>query len=265
MKDAYSFHSNQKCLDNIYDHYKEAYKRIFEKLGLDFTIVSADSGNIGGDESHEFHVIANTGEDDLLMSESGEGMNIEIAKEKYGLKSLDELINETSMIHKKGIEVGHIFKLGQKYTKSMNAKITDESGKINNIFMGCYGIGVTRIAAAAIEQNHDDAGIIWPKNISPFGCVIIEIDAIKNSEVKTQSEILYNLLKKKNIDTIIDDRDVGFGVKMKDWELIGIPHFFIIGKKEAAQKFFTHKSRILPNKSSLMIDDLENFIRNNLL
>ncbi|GIS46359.1 MAG: hypothetical protein Ct9H90mP18_06910 [Gammaproteobacteria bacterium] len=215
----------------------KAYGNIFKRLGLNFTVVSADSGNIGGDESHEYHVIADTGEDDLLISDSGDGMNVEIAKEKYSLENLDELIDKTSMKHKKGIEVGHIFKLGQKYTKSMDTKITHENGTMNNIFMGCYGIGVTRIVAAAIEQNHDDSGIIWPTAIAPFKCVIIEIDASKNNSVKNHSDLLYKKLKDKNIDVIVDNRDVGFGIKMKDWELIGIPHFFIIGKNEAAKKY----------------------------
>jgi len=265
MKDAYSFHADKSCLDKSYNSYKKAYGNIFKRLGLNFTVVSADSGNIGGDESHEYHVIADTGEDDLLISDSGDGMNVEIAKEKYSLENLDELIDKTSMKHKKGIEVGHIFKLGQKYTESMDTKITHENGTMDNIFMGCYGIGVTRIVAAAIEQNHDDSGIIWPTAISPFKCVIIEIDASKNNSVKNQSDFLYKMLKDKNIDVIVDNRDVGFGIKMKDWELIGIPHFFIIGKNEAAKNIITHKLRTLPNKNSLHIEDMEMFLEKNIL
>ena len=265
MKDAYSFHADKSCLDKSYNYYKKAYGNIFKRLGLDFTVVSADSGNIGGDESHEYHVIADTGEDDLLISDSGDSMNVEIAKEKYSLENLDELIDKTSMKHKKGIEVGHIFKLGQKYTKSMDTKITHENGTMNNIFMGCYGIGVTRIVAAAIEQNHDDSGIIWPTTISPFKCVIIEIDASKNNSVRNQSDLLYKMLKDKNVDVIVDNRDVGFGIKMKDWELIGIPHFFIVGKNEATKNIVTHKLRTLPNKNSLQIEDMEMFVEKNIL
>ena len=265
MKDAYSFHADQRCLDKTYDSYKTAYDNIFRRLGLDFTVVSADSGNIGGDESHEYHVIADTGEDDLLISDSGEGMNVEIAKEKYSLEKLDDLVNKTSMKHKKGIEVGHIFKLGQKYTKSMNTKITNENGTMNNIFMGCYGIGVTRIVAAAIEQNHDDSGIIWPMTLSPFKCVIIEIDSAKNTSVKTQSDFLYKSLREKNVDVIVDNRDIGFGIKIKDWELIGVPHFFIIGKSEAEKNIITHKLRTLPTKNSLQVEDFDIFIEDNIL
>ena len=265
MKDAYSFHADKSCLDKSYNSYKKAYENIFKRLGLNFTVVSADSGNIGGDESHEYHVIADTGEDDLLISDSGDGMNVEIAKEKYSLENLDELIDKTSMKHKKGIEVGHIFKLGQKYTKSMDTKITYENGTMNNIFMGCYGIGVTRIVAAAIEQNHDDSGIIWPTTISPFKCVIIEIDASKNNSVRNQSDLLYKMLRDKNVDVIVDNRDVGFGIKMKDWELIGIPHFFMVGKNEATKNIVTHKLRTMPNKNSLQIEDMEMFVEKNIL
>ena len=265
MKDAYSFHADKSCLDKSYNSYKQAYGNIFERLGLNFTVVSADSGNIGGDESHEYHVIADTGEDDLLISDSGDGMNVEIAKEKYSLENLDELIDKTSMKHKKGIEVGHIFKLGQKYTKSMDTKITHENGTMNNIFMGCYGIGVSRIVAAAIEQNHDDSGIIWPTTISPFKCVIIEIDASKNDSVRNQSDLLYKMLRDKKVDVIVDNRDVGFGIKMKDWELIGVPHFFIVGKNEATKNIVTHKLRTMPNKNSLQIEDMEMFVEKNIL
>ena len=168
MKDAYSFHETQDCLDNTYKIYKGAYQKIFKRLMLDYTIVDADSGNIGGNESNEFHVIAETGEDDLLLDNELNGMNLEIAKIKYSEDSLESIIKKTGLTHKKGIEVGHIFKLGQKYSEKMKAKITTKDSKSINMFMGCYGIGITRIVAAAIEQSHDSNGIIWPKSISPL-------------------------------------------------------------------------------------------------
>ena len=156
MKDAYSFHESQESLDSTYELYKSAYTNIFQELMLDFTIVDADSGNIGGNESNEFHVIAETGEDDLLLDNNLNGMNFEIAKLKYKENDIQSIIKDTGMVHKKGIEVGHIFKLGQKYSESMKAKITNKDSKIINMFMGCYGIGITRIVAAAIEQNNDE-------------------------------------------------------------------------------------------------------------
>jgi prolyl-tRNA synthetase len=256
MKDAYSFHSNQKCLDETYDIYKLAYTNIFNKLMLDFTIVDADSGNIGGNQSNEFHVIADTGEDDLLLDESLNGMNLEIAKIKYSEDDLNKIIKKSGLIHKKGIEVGHIFKLGKKYSKSMNAKITLKDSSITNIFMGCYGIGVTRIVAAAIEQNHDDSGIIWPQPLSPFQVVLIEIDGAKNEQVRMYSQKIYNELCTSNIDIVYDDRDLKMGSKIKDWELLGIPHMIIIGKKETENNNVIYKSRLSKDKKEFTFDKL---------
>ena len=180
MKDAYSFHLEKSCLDEWYEIYKNAYHNIFRRLHLEYTMVDADSGNIGGSKSNEFHVIANTGEDDLLIDKSGVGINFEIAQKKYKTDNIDEIIKVHELTHKKGIEVGHIFKLGDKYSSAMNLSIPDSENNLRSLQMGCYGIGVSRIIAAAIEQNHDSNGIIWPKSISPFDAVIIEIDGNKN-------------------------------------------------------------------------------------
>mgnify|MGYP001293560923 FL=1 len=256
MKDAYSFHENQKCLDQTYEFYKEAYNNIFKSLMLDFTIVDADSGNIGGNESNEFHVIADTGEDDLLLDNDLKGMNLEIAKMKYNEDNLESLIKKTGLAHKKGIEVGHIFKLGQKYSEKMNAKVTTKDSKSINMFMGCYGIGVTRIVAAAIEQLHDENGIKWPSSIAPFNTVIIEIDGYKNKNVRLHSESIYKLLKKEEIETIYDDRDANLGKKIKDWELIGVPNILLIGKSESENKTVTYKTRASNSKLQLNIDEL---------
>ena len=223
---------------------------------LDFTEVDADSGNIGGNESNEFHVIADNGEDDLLLNDDMNGMNIEIAKLKYKEDNLDDLIKKTGMIHKKGIEVGHIFKLGQKYSEKMSAKITTKDSKSINMFMGCYGIGVTRIVAAAIEQLHDEDGIKWPKSIAPFHAVLIEIDGQKNKDIRLHSESVYNLLKKNNIDLIYDDRDANLGKKIKDWELIGIPNIIIIGTSETENKNVTYKERAAKLKTQISVDNL---------
>ena len=256
MKDAYSFHASQECLDITYGMYESAYKSIFDSLMLDFTIVEADSGNIGGSQSNEFHIIADTGEDDLLLDKDMIGMNIEIAKVKYSENNLDALIKKSGLTHKKGIEVGHIFKLGQKYSEEMSAKITDKNSKSINIFMGCYGIGVTRIVAAAIEQNHDEKGISWPKPLTPFDAVIIEIDGHKNDSVKNHSESIYEYLRSKNIDVILDDRPASFGNKLKDWELIGIHNIIIIGKNESKENAVTFKKRLDENKQVIQINEI---------
>ena len=178
------------------------------------TNLDADSGNIGGSKSNEFHVIANTGEDDLLIDKDGVGINFEIAKERYKTDNIEKICNENNLIHKKGIEVGHIFKLGDKYSKSMNLSIADSENNNHFLQMGCYGIGVSRIIAAAIEQNYDTNGIIWPKSISPFDAVIIEIDGDKNEEVRKYSESIYEMLINRNIDVILDDRNAKLGNKL---------------------------------------------------
>jgi prolyl-tRNA synthetase len=260
MKDAYSFHANQQSLDETYEMYKTAYSNIFKNLMLDFTIVDADSGNIGGNESNEFHVIADTGEDDLLLDDQLKGMNIEIAKVKYGENDLEALIKKTNLIHKKGIEVGHIFKLGQKYSETMKAKVTTKDSKTVDMYMGCYGIGVTRIVAAAIEQLHDNKGIKWPASITPFNTVIIEIDGHKNSDVRTYCESVYESFIEKGIETIYDDRDANLGKKIKDWELIGIPNIVMIGKNESNNNTVIFKKRSSESKSEMDINNLLNEI-----
>ena len=256
MKDAYSFHLNQECLDEWYENYKQAYNKIFTRLQLEYTMVDADSGNIGGSKSNEFHVIADTGEDDLLIDQDGIGVNYEIAKTKYNSDDIKKIINENNLVHKKGIEVGHIFKLGDKYSKAMNLSIADVESTICNIEMGCYGIGVSRIIAAAIEQNHDDKGIVWPATIAPFKIVIIEIDGHKNESVRIYSSELYEKLSAKGVEVILDDRNSKLGNKLNDWELIGIPNIAIVGKSEAETKSVTFKKRGQDDKSSLSIENL---------
>ncbi|MEC7833002.1 MAG: proline--tRNA ligase [Pseudomonadota bacterium] len=256
MKDSYSFHNNEECLNNTYKNYAAAYEKIFKRLMLDFTTVEADSGNIGGNESHEFHVIADTGEDDLLLDKSSQGMNFEIAKTKYGENDLQKIIKENDLKHVKGIEVGHIFKLGDKYSSKMKAEITTKESKKINLLMGCYGIGVSRIVAAAIEQNNDDKGIIWPSSISPFDIALIEIDGHKDKSIRDFTTTIYKKMKELNIDVIYDDRDSKLGSKLTDWELIGIPTLAIIGSKEVKNNVVTLKNRIKDTKIEITIENL---------
>ena len=262
MKDSYSFHLNNKCLNEWYEIYKNAYNKIFKRLDLDYTMVDADSGNIGGNQSNEFHVIADTGEDDLLIDKNGVGINFEIAKTKYNTEDIDKIINDNNLTHKKGIEVGHIFKLGDKYSKAMNLSIADADNKIHYLQMGCYGIGVSRIIAAAIEQNHDDNGIVWPRSIAPFEVVIVEIDGHKNEHVKSFSKTIYEKLLQLNIQVILDDRKAKLGSKLNDWELIGIPNIIIIGKSEAENSLATFKKRGESDKSNVTLNDLVKVLKN---
>lgn len=381
MKDAYSYHLTKESLDEEYINMKKTYERIFTRCGLNFRAVEADTGSIGGAESHEFMVLAEAGEDDILYSDTTEyAANIEKArsiildmnpaeeekkqmqkvhtpncesieelskflnisakktvkalllkevledktnyymalirgdldvneikvKNAFGLNVELELITEEDMktlnIEKgyvgalsglddrikivldetvshmynfavganekdyhyintnvsdlkydmvadirtaragdlspvgegvlkiaRGIEVGHIFKLGDKYSKSMNAKVLDENGKLSTVIMGCYGIGVSRIAAATVEQYNDENGIKWPISIAPYEVDVIATN-MKDENIVSISEKIYADLLKNNVDVIIDDRTEKAGFKFKDADLIGIPIKVIVGK-----------------------------------
>ena len=235
MKDAYSFSVNEKCLDESYINMRNAYKQILQNIGLDFKIVKADSGAIGGDASEEFHVLAENGEDTIAISTNSEfAINTELLLEEgEDIKSLegkDSPDGKGIIQIKKGIEVGHIFKLGQVYSNDMNASVQSQEGRSSTLYMGCYGIGVSRIVAAAIEQNNDEKGIVWPVSIAPFDVNIIAIGFDKNEKVANAATDLYEKLSNQGYDVILDDRKAGFGAKIKDSELIGIPMNIIIGK-----------------------------------
>ena len=409
MKDAYSFHIDQKSLDEEYINMKSAYERIFTRCGLNFRAVEADSGSIGGDSSHEFMVLAESGEDDILyddssnyaanvekavsiielkesdekklakelvktphaktiedlanflnipkektvkavmlkeVTEDGEnfvlalirgdldvnsiklknaiGAKIELEMmtpeecEKFGLvpgyagsyekkDGLKVVIDETvkyvrnfalgankeeyhyinvniedivydlvTDIRKakegdtspdgkgtlklaKGIEVGHIFKLGDKYSKALNATVLDENGKQQIIKMGCYGIGISRVMAAAIEQNHDEFGIIWPKNIAPY-LVDVIIANIKDETQVSLGEKIYAELSDNGIETVLDDRNERAGFKFKDADLIGFPLKIVVGKG-AAEGIVEIKDRRTGENSEVKKEDVLQYIR----
>lgn len=409
MKDAYSFHIDQKSLDEEYINMKSAYERIFTRCGLNFRAVEADSGSIGGDSSHEFMVLAESGEDDILyddssnyaanvekavsiielkesdekkltkelvktphaktiedlanflnipkektvkavmlkeVTEDGEnfvlalirgdldvnsiklknaiGAKIELEMmipeecERFGLvpgyagsyekkDGLKVVIDETvkyvrnfalgankeeyhyinvniedivydlvADIRKakegdtspdgkgtlklaKGIEVGHIFKLGDKYSKALNATVLDENGKQQIIKMGCYGIGISRVMAAAIEQNHDEFGIIWPKNIAPY-LVDVIIANIKDETQVSLGEKIYAELSDNGIETVLDDRNERAGFKFKDADLIGFPLKIVVGKG-AAEGIVEIKDRKTGESSEVKKEDVLQYIR----
>ena len=237
MKDAYSFDLNKEGLDQSYGIMKDAYIKIFNRLGLDYRIVKADSGAIGGSDSEEFHVLADSGEDLLAFSDKSDyAINAELLTElqegqdPYSLEGKQSPDGKGNLKLKKGIEVGHIFKLGKKYSEILNLRIQGENGDINPE-MGCYGIGASRIVAAAIEQNHDEKGIVWPKSLSPFQVALVEVNSKDNKNVKDKCNEIYQLLKDNNIETLWDDRDKRPGVKFADMEVIGIPMTIIVGER----------------------------------
>ena len=236
MKDSYSFNLNEESLAESYLLMKNTYKKIIDRLGLKFKIVKADSGAIGGDVSEEFHILAENGEDTIAVSDSSDfAINTELLlKEGEDLNSLQGKPSpdgEGVIEIKKGIEIGHIFQLGRVYADAMNANVLDQEGKSRSLFMGCYGIGVSRLVAAAIEQNNDDKGIIWPDSIAPYEVNIVAIGFDKNEEIAKAAIDLYNQLLSMGYEAMLDDRKDGYGTKMKDAELIGVPINVIIGKQ----------------------------------
>ncbi|MFD0709801.1 proline--tRNA ligase [Photorhabdus akhurstii] len=414
MKDAYSFHATQASLQETYDNMYEAYSKIFTRIGLDFRAVLADTGSIGGSASHEFQVLAASGEDDIVFStESNYAANIELAEavapahdravpteemhlvETPNAKTIAELVEQfnlpiektvkTLMVHasegtghkliallvrgdhelngikaeklslvaspltfateeeirsivgagpgslgpvnlpipviidrsvavmsdfgaganiddkhyfginwerdlplpevadirnvvegdtspdgkgtlliKRGIEVGHIFQLGTKYSDAMKAAVQGEDGHNQIVTMGCYGIGVTRIVAAAIEQNHDDRGIIWPDAIAPFQVAILPMNMHKSYRVKEVAEKLYADLRASGIDVIFDDRKERPGVMFADMELIGVPHTIVIGDRNLDNGEVEYKHRRGDEKQMLKLDDVVDYLKQQL-
>ncbi|WP_218352636.1 proline--tRNA ligase [Alteromonas lipotrueiana] len=412
MKDAYSFHLDDDCLDTTYQKMYQAYCAIFERLGLDYRAVIADSGSIGGSVSHEFHVLAESGEDAIAFSSSGDyAANVEMTPaqkpteaqqasgksvkvvEKPENQPMDEFYSKadssasqalqvlvvkaaepedstetseqwvalvlradhvlntvkaeklpmvatplvfaseekaTSLLGcsplfadasnlkistvadhsaaaladficgagktnhmqlnanwsdkpeiadirnvmagdaspddngqleiKRGIEVGHIFQLGDKYSKAMNCGVLSETGKHQTLTMGCYGIGVSRIVAAAIEQNHDKYGIIWPDAIAPFKVALIPMNMHKSQRIKETAEALYQKLTDLNIEVLFDDRKERPGVMFNDMELIGIPHSIVIGERNLDNQQVEYKHRRTGEKQLLDIDSVSDFV-----
>lgn len=412
MKDAYSFHLDKEGLDETYQVMKQAYCNVFDRMGLDYRPVLADTGSIGGSASHEFHVLANSGEDLIAFStESDYAANVEMAEalapkveraapsaemekvatpnaktiaelveqfelpiektvktlmvkgEEGGLVALlvrgDHDLNEIkaekldivasplefatedeiraivnagpgslgpvgldmpiiidrsvavmsdfgaganeddfhyfninwerdialpriedlrnvvegdpspcgqgTILLKRGIEVGHIFQLGNNYSEKMNATVLDAGGKSQILEMGCYGIGITRVVAAAIEQNHDDNGIVWPSAIAPFQVVIVPMNMHKSERVKEAAEKLYADLTAQGIEVLFDDRKERPGVMFSDAELIGIPHTVVIGDRSMDNGVFEYKNRKDGEKVPVAIDEMVDYLKQQLI
>ncbi len=410
MKDAYSFHTDQTSLQQTYDVMHATYCRIFQRCGLDFRPVAADTGSIGGSGSHEFHVLADSGEDAIAFSTGSDyAANVELAEavapadaaatprksmelvdtpnaktiaelvEQFGVpiestvKTLivaaadgvegglvallvrgDHELNEIkaeklSMVASplqmaseqqirdavgagpgslgpvnlklpmvvdravavaadfsaganvdgkhyfginwgrdvalpdvadirnvvegdpspdgkgtltiaRGVEVGHIFQLGRKYSDALNATVLDENGKQITMTMGCYGIGVSRVVGAAIEQHNDDQGIVWPTSIAPFTLVLIPMQMKKSERVREAAEKLYDELREAGIDVLFDDRDARPGVMFADMELIGIPHRVVIGERGLDQGSVEYRGRSDDDNQMLPLDGFVDYI-----
>ncbi len=250
MKDAYSFDSDEAGLDKNYQAMYEAYIRIFKRCRLDILIPEADSGVMGGKVSHEFMVPAQDGEDIVLTcpkckyAKTGKEAQGNCPKCKLPLEKVN------------AIEVGHIFKLGTKYSVSLGANFLNAKGKLQPIIMGCYGIGVSRLISAVIEQNHDKDGIIWPEELAPYKVIIMALD-VTDKNIMAMALSVYEDLQESGVDALLDDRDERAGVKFKDADLIGIPISVIIGQNALSQnkveiKVRSSRETILSEKEGLL-------------
>ncbi len=262
MKDAYSFDVNEEGAIKSYDNMYRTYFRIFKRLGLTVIPFKAETGAIGGSMSHEFQVIAKTGESEIFYDPAFEKLvnedelNIEKLRSLYS--AADELhdpaIAPADVKSARGIEVGHIFYLGDKYSAAMNATFQNNEGKNAHPKMGCYGIGISRLVGAIIEAHHDDKGIIWPKSVTPFHAAIINIKP-GHEGCDTLCELLYSTLKEKNIKVLYDDRKESAGSKFATQELIGLPWSIAIGPKTAEHQQVELSERATGEKQILSVED----------
>lgn len=230
MKDAYSFDRDQEGLKKNYQLMYEAYSRIFKRCGLETVILDADSGAMGGDVSHEFLVIAPIGEDAILICPFCHFKKR--MKDDQGIGEFCPQCKKDKLRKEVAIELGHVFQLGTKYSQTQGASFLDVDGKQKPIIMGCYGIGVSRLIAAIIEKNNDEKGIIWPKEVAPFGVEILTISGGgEDASIMNYAYQLYSDLTSSGVEVLLDDRQESAGRKFNDADLIGIPLRVNIGKR----------------------------------
>ena len=254
MKDAYSFHLDQSSLDDEYKNMGSTYDTIFTRLGLNFRKVRAGSGEIGGSLSHEYHVLADSGEDEIGYCDQEDfAANVEMIKEKTAP-------NGGKLSFTKGIEVGHIFQLGDKYSKSMHCTVLTDKGDLTYPLMGCYGIGISRIMAASIEQNHDESGIIWPKPLAPFEIIIIALNKGTEDITLTKSREIYYQLIESGYEVLLDDRNERAGVKFADADLLGIPRRLIVSERGLSNQTIESDTRDSKDKKDVPCEQLIDYL-----
>jgi prolyl-tRNA synthetase len=267
MKDAYSFDMDAESARATYQRVMQAYMKTFKNLGLKAVPVRADTGPIGGDLSHEFHVLAETGESDIYYDAAFD--DIDLDKNEGDLDRLMRLyamadtmhdpencpVPKDRLKHAKGIEIGHIFNFGTKYSEPMKATVTNEAGKQIPLESGSYGIGVSRLVAALIEANHDDFGIMWPEPVAPFKIGLINLkvgDALSDETC----EGIYKALLAQGIDVIYDDRNDSVGVKFSTMDLIGAPTQIIVGPRGLKEGQVELKNRRTGEKTLCPLGEL---------
>lgn len=258
MKDAYSFDRDISGLDKNYKAMYKAYQRIFKRCGLDTIIVEADPGVMGGNLSHEFMAPAENGEDIVLLCPRCK-RTCTFSEEK--IPACPQCQREMQKINT--LEVGHTFKLGTKYSALLEANFLDARGKLQPVVMGCYGIGVSRLISAIIEQNHDEKGIIWPKAVSPYPVIILPLD-VSDKKIITLADSVYKELLAKNITPLYDDRNERSGVKFKDADLLGIPLQIIIGshtlKKNTLELKIRRSNERMIKSKTVILDKIKKWI-----
>ncbi len=278
MKDAYSFDIDYASALKSYNIMFISYMKLFKKMGLKAIPMKADTGPIGGDLSHEFIIVAETGESEVYVEEEllnfenyilnvnySDDLQKEVNKytsfyaateEKHDPKIFNGKDNK--LIKTRGIEVGHIFYFGQKYSAPMKALISNSEGKKIAPFMGSYGVGISRLVGAIIEANHDEIGIVWPKEITPWNFNIINL---KSGDIDCDNtcQNLYNLMEKNYLSVLYDDSEERAGVKLARADLLGMPYQIIIGPKSLKEELYDVKCRKSGEISKLSYDELLNF------
>ena len=280
MKDAYSFDLDEQSAKNSYYKMFLAYLNTFRKLGLKAIPMSADTGPIGGDLSHEFIILAETGEskiyaDKNILNIDPNKYNIEkkslekmisdyssmyaATDEKHDEKEFNNKVKENSKLVTKGIEVGHIFYFGDKYSKPLKCSVDNEDAMKINVKMGSYGIGVSRLVGAVIEANYNNEVMKWPKTISPFECAILPNLGKKTEENLNIADKIYKKLKSQNVDVLLDDVSENMSSKFKKHDLIGIPFQIILGSKSTENNF--EFKEVGKDSEFLKIDEIKSRIK----
>jgi len=284
MKDAYSFDLDKQQSEISYNKFFVCYLKTFQRLELKAIPMTAETGPIGGDLSHEFIIISQTGESDIyfdskLLEQENELQSINYSEDLSGLvnsyKSLyavsddkfnqdnfDNNVLKENQTRSKGIEVGHIFSFGTKYSETMKANVLNNDGKQTTVFMGSYGIGISRLVGAIIESSNDDKGIIWPKSVSPYDIGLINLKQ-KDNDITTISNGVYEKLLSAGFDVLYDDKNDNPGVKFSRMDLIGLPFQVIVGNKSKNDSILEVKNRKTGDISEVSIENITSFFKNN--
>ena len=284
MKDAYSFDLDKQQSEISYNKFFVCYLKTFQRLELKAIPMTAETGPIGGDLSHEFIIISQTGESDIyfdskLLEQENELQSINYSEDLSGLvnsyKSLyavsddkfnqdnfDNNVLKENQTRSKGIEVGHIFSFGTKYSETMKANVLNNDGKQTTVFMGSYGIGISRLVGAIIESSNDDKGIIWPKSVSPYDIGLINLKQ-KDNDITAISNGVYEKLLSAGLEVLYDDKNDNPGVKFSRMDLIGLPFQVIVGNKSKNDSILEVKNRKTGDISEVSIENITSFFKNN--